>query len=442
MEDKLEKQLQHIIKYKDIYSYLVVKPRNIDEFKRYLSEEQNKAYSTIKAFISVLRKGDAGVIAIKNDEVMVDQTLVRLMIDQIENFFRLEHSDADLENLFNEFNQVNNALVKVQKEYEELLEKYQALEMEHAALRAKYQRNAVSIENRLNSPVLIKDSVEIWNARGQEENEFDYEPAVKLDIPEILSRPSYYDEIIEKRKKFTEDNYHKRTFGRLLKDSVLQERMKDIQILSKLGLVKKKEEKAEVEEDAPLSEFEIRLREARAKDLHAVQEILDNKILTDQEKLGLYAIYSDYRNTDMSELINMAGKYCVNANTFIMFMEAPRIMNSDKRNKDMMTVLLKSSEYLMKKKFAKELLQGDWYIKANYCGKDAKFQLVPVDEINELRRAAGLGKVTTKAKMTELDEPEKKLEIQDEIQSEVELSHFNGEEDLESEMPEFPVEEE
>ena len=44
----------------------------------------------------------------------------------------------------------------------------------------------------------------------------------------------------------------------------------------------------------------------------------------------------------------------------------------------------------MKLELARELIEGKWYITATYDGRKTKFQLVPIDEINELRKMVGL----------------------------------------------------
>ena len=49
-----------------------------------------------------------------------------------------------------------------------------------------------------------------------------------------------------------------------------------------------------------------------------------------------------------------------------------------------------ASEFKMKLELARELIEGKWYITAEYDGKKTKFQLVPIDEINELRKSVGL----------------------------------------------------
>ena len=48
------------------------------------------------------------------------------------------------------------------------------------------------------------------------------------------------------------------------------------------------------------------------------------------------------------------------------------------------------SEFRMKLDLARELIEGKWYIAADYKGKKTKFQLVPIEEFNELRQRVGL----------------------------------------------------
>ncbi|MCR5337560.1 MAG: hypothetical protein K6E75_03285, partial [Lachnospiraceae bacterium] len=44
----------------------------------------------------------------------------------------------------------------------------------------------------------------------------------------------------------------------------------------------------------------------------------------------------------------------------------------------------------MKLDLARELIAGTWYITADYNGKKTRFQLVPIEELNELRQKVGL----------------------------------------------------
>lgn len=48
-----------------------------------------------------------------------------------------------------------------------------------------------------------------------------------------------------------------------------------------------------------------------------------------------------------------------------------------------------ASEYRMKLDLARELIEGKWYITADYNGRTTKFQLVPIEEFNELRKNSG-----------------------------------------------------
>ena len=56
----------------------------------------------------------------------------------------------------------------------------------------------------------------------------------------------------------------------------------------------------------------------------------------------------------------------------------------------MLRQFVKASQVRLKLDFAKELIDGEWYIAADYNGQKTKFQLVPLEEFNELRKAMDL----------------------------------------------------
>ena len=58
----------------------------------------------------------------------------------------------------------------------------------------------------------------------------------------------------------------------------------------------------------------------------------------------------------------------------------------------------------MKKRLAEELISGEWFITADYGGHETKFQLVLVEELNEIRALLG---VEPKDFEYVLDEPKK-----------------------------------
>ena len=112
--------------------------------------------------------------------------------------------------------------------------------------------------------------------------------------------------------------------------------------------------------------------------------------ITNQEKLMMYAMVSPYHGTNIERLLNYAGQYCINADYLIALLEDPDICTTYENTIDFLNQFASPSEFKMKYDFAQELIEGKWYITAEYNGRQTKFQLVPIDEFNELRQAAGL----------------------------------------------------
>ena len=124
----------------------------------------------------------------------------------------------------------------------------------------------------------------------------------------------------------------------------------------------------------------------------SINKIIAATDLSNQEKLMLYAMNSMYHNTDVERLLLYASQHCINADLLIYLMEDPEVCTTYENTIDFLDMFVKPSEFKMKYEFAKELISGKWYISADYNGKNTKFQLVPIDEFNELREKAGLPK--------------------------------------------------
>ena len=122
----------------------------------------------------------------------------------------------------------------------------------------------------------------------------------------------------------------------------------------------------------------------------SVNSILQNSDLTNQEKLIMYAMNGEYHNTNIERLLVFAAQHCIHADFLIYILENPDVCTTYENTVGFLDQFANASEFRMKLNLARELIDGKWYITADYNGKDTKFQLVPIDEFNELRRAAGL----------------------------------------------------
>lgn len=121
--------------------------------------------------------------------------------------------------------------------------------------------------------------------------------------------------------------------------------------------------------------------------IRTTAEVISNKVETMQE---MYAMNSEYHNTNVERLLNYAGEHCLNADLLIYILEDPDVCTTYENTVGFLSQFAQASEFKMKLELARELIEGKWYITAEYDGKKTKFQLVPIDEINELRKSVGL----------------------------------------------------
>lgn len=122
----------------------------------------------------------------------------------------------------------------------------------------------------------------------------------------------------------------------------------------------------------------------------SLNKIIKSDKLTNQEKLMMYAMNAEYHNTNVERLLNYAGEHCINADLLIYILEDPDVCTTYENTVGFLSQFAQASEFKIKLELARELIEGKWYITAEYDGKKTKFQLVPIDEINELRKSVGL----------------------------------------------------
>ena len=139
-----------------------------------------------------------------------------------------------------------------------------------------------------------------------------------------------------------------------------------------------------------LDEVQRKRREVLKNRYLSLNDIIQNMHLTNQQKLMMYAMNGEYHNTYIERLINFAGHHCLNAEFVIYMLENPDVCTTYENTVDFLNEYANPSEARMKLDLARELIEGKWYIMGKYKGRETKFQLVPIDEINELRQKVGL----------------------------------------------------
>ena len=103
-----------------------------------------------------------------------------------------------------------------------------------------------------------------------------------------------------------------------------------------------------------------------------------------------FAMNGEFRDTFVEKLLSEASRYCINADLLIYILQDPNVCDTYDNMIAFLDQFVNPSEFKLKLQFARELIAGRWYISADYNGKKTKFQLVPIDELNELREKVGL----------------------------------------------------
>lgn len=257
-----------------------------------------------------------------------------------------------------------------------------------------------SLKTELERKVLVASSISVGPKVHTTDECFLVDPDELLDVDACVARyggelDSFYNEIptdggnagFEPGHELTERNHALRTMKTVGTRRFFEKRIKD-------NAVAKATESRVGQLFPAHSDGKSERQKERDKILRSRFITLNNVIksdrLTNQEKLMMYAMNSVYHNTNVERLLTYAGAHCINANYLIYILEDPDICTTYENTVAFLSQFADASEYRMKLNLARELIEGKWYITADYNGHMTKFQLVPIEEFNELRKAAGL----------------------------------------------------
>lgn len=379
-----EKLLKHVATYYPIYQYVGSCTRSLEDIREYLIS-LGIHRNTVKSQLESITGDNPGMFRINGDLVTIDTEKAISFIADLESCFS---------SVLNAEDTAVKMVVNLQEEYAKLKAEKCALESKLEALNKKKEKTTAISKKKLEAcklifPKLLEvDSVAVGEIENVEDSIFLNKEVPLLSYEEFvrrhgLERDSFYMELGEECE-LSQENYRKKTFRTIFTESRFLKRLQEttrVQEKSKnLSLREEIAKKFHVSDD--VAAMQERFVGGRAV---SIQEILSDKKLSNQEKLSLYAFYSPYRRTDMERLLNMAGDQCVNAEWLIMLLETPELCNNYENVKNLLRQSLKPSEWEMKQRLAEELIARKWYIKAKYNGKETKFQLVPIEEFNEIR---------------------------------------------------------
>ncbi len=379
-----EKLLQHVGYYGHIYEFVAGSSRTLDEIKDYLISMGEKT-STVKTHMQMLNGDKPGMFRVNGEMVSVDSAMARELVAEINKIFEpLLVTDAEkkeeLENLRVENEKLKKRLDGYKKKSDEA---------------KKLDKKKIEASKLVFPKVLLTDSVQVGPIEEAKDKVLLDTKTYSVKTEDYVSRygtlkDSFFRELDEDHE-LSKANYKKKTFRNVFSKAVIVKR------LSELGIIKSRlpQEKLSINEKMK-NLFHISDKEAETQVQYLtgrameVNHILANQKLTNQEKIALYAFNSPYRNTDLERLLNYAGDECIDANWLITLLESPELCNNYENVMNLIRQCSKASEWAMKKRLAEELISGQWYITASYGGSDTRFQLVPVEELNEIRELLGV----------------------------------------------------
>ncbi len=125
---------------------------------------------------------------------------------------------------------------------------------------------------------------------------------------------------------------------------------------------------------------EISGKEIYGNQLTSINELLEDKSISNQVKLSVYAASREPKGSEMEELLNFAGDNGIDAEYVIRLLENPT-HHSYRIMRNFLRQAYKGSEARIKREAARELIAGEWYVIAEYDGKPCQFRMLPVDEL-------------------------------------------------------------
>lgn len=255
-----------------------------------------------------------------------------------------------------------NNLTRVRTSKKELTEEVDALKRQlkdQAELEQEVARLKKLVESyktdvakaKLDKPVVLVSSEQVTPCSGEWEHQF-------------LTKEEEVSAVPEEEKSFTCVNYLKRGIKKIFTEKFMKERV---------GSLLKRDKKKNFKSDKLY-----------------VNNLLTVPGLTNQQKLALYATFSEYRHTDFEKLLNFAGDCNINADMLIQWAESLNGEMDFLQLKNALRQFAKPSEYKMKYELAKELLAGEWYVEFEHNGEPTRFRLVSEKDILAVKEALGL----------------------------------------------------
>lgn len=187
------------------------------------------------------------------------------------------------------------------------------------------------------------------------------EAKIQLDVKKTLSpyggeRDTLYRVIDGDENDLNVKNYTDKIRGEVLGSKFFKFYVEQVNRIKRIGQRKQYEGKT------------IKQIELHEKRLEAINRLLKEDTITNQQKLSMYALFYHPHDENMEYLLRLAGDYGVEAEHVIWMHENKNLDWTYHTVKNFLMLVGKTSEIRMKRQAAAELIAGDWYVTAKYNG--------------------------------------------------------------------------
>lgn len=389
----MKERLRSLQKYIEVYRCVGIDTLDERELKERLKTEVSKSVLGDKVKESM--SGEAELLAVKDNKVAIDLGAVRSFMEDLCREIGTDpyilfagpvpaakgrKSDAPV---YGRIEDVKESPVARQLKSENLEYKGKIKKLEEEIVMLR-KENLESLCNgfgaAMDKKIVLTPSIKVFGS-AFEEDIFLHNPTEMMDTSYSISRHggervSFYTDEKDKKRELTVENVRSRVAEALMKCGFFEKLLMDEQIADrKLASVKLKDKKEITESDINANRKE------------SIKMLLQDTTLNNQAKLAFYAGWYEYRGTEMEDLLNFAGAHSVDANYVIQLLERPGAYNNYQNIRGFLRQACKGSEARIKREAAKELIAGEWYVVANYNGRPCRFQMLPVDELLEFRKA-------------------------------------------------------
>ena len=325
--------LKKIAEYSDVYEVAALGISSVEGMKAAL-KKKGATGGTFQRRMEYLT-GQPAYISINGDELSYDyQTLAEDLQTLTENLIPKGYGQDSEQELEEEIEMLKRQIADLTSELQEYSQKITQQEDYISKLKAELSKRAGgSLKTELERKVLVASSISVGPKVHPSDECFLVDPDELLDVDACVARyggelDSFYEEIptdtedagFEPGHELTEKNHALRTMKTVGTKRFFSKRVRDNAEVKKV--------ESRVGQLFPAhGDGKSERQKERDKILRnrfiSLNNIIKSDRLTNQEKLMMYAMNSEYHNTHIERLLTYAGAHCINADFLIYILEDP-----------------------------------------------------------------------------------------------------------------------